>query len=248
MDDQIVMPEAEVQATPQVGMLARFIAVFFDPRKAFSSVRKNWEWLVVVLIVSLFGLGSYQFTKPIVVKDQMAQLEKQLDSYDLPEDRKQEIMDSARERMGNPVWQLLTPVVVTIVLVIGAGILLFLGNIILGGQTSYKLVLNMFALSFLIGIPDTIIKLPLILSKGSTAVHTSLALLVSPEQANTFIGGLLGKFDLFGLWQVGLVILGMSILTKSSVAKSAWTVGAAWFVWALIQAGLISLGLNFGGM
>jgi len=248
MNEQVIVPAAEAQETPHVGMMARFIALFFDPRKAFSSVRKNWEWLVVVVIVSLVGMVSYQFTKPIVIKDQMAQIEKQFERYNIPEERKQEIIDSTRERMENPFWQLLTPVFIIIVFLIGSGILLFLGNIILGGQTSFKLVMNMFALTFLIAIPETIVKLPMILSKKSTQVHTSLALLVSSEKANTFLGTLLGKFDLFGLWQLGLAILGMSILTKSSMAKSAWTVGAAWFIWVLIQSGLASLGINFGGM
>jgi hypothetical protein len=248
MDEQVVMPEAEVPEPPQIGMLSRFIAVFFDPRKAFSSIRKNHEWIVVVIIVSALAFGSFQLTKPIVIEAQRSAIEERLEGANIPEERKQEILDDVIGRMSNPLMQLLTPVFIVIILLIISGILLFLGNIILGGQTKFLLVMNMLALSWLISIPETIVKVPLMLSKGSAQVHTSLALLVSSEQANTFLGALLGKFDLFGLWTLGLVIFGMSILTRASVTKCAWTVGIVWFIWALIEAGLASLGINLGGM
>lgn len=248
MDEQVVTPEAEVPQPPQIGMLSRFIAVFFDPRKAFASVRKNYEWLVVILIVFALSFGGFQLTKPIMIEAQVSAIEERLANANIPEEQKQEILDSIVERMSNPLMQLLGPVFMVIILVIGSGILLFLGNIILGGQTKFLSVMNMFALTWLISIPETIVKLPLMISKGSAQVHTSLALLLPADQANTFLGTLLGKFDLFGLWMLGLVILGMSVLTKASVAKCAWAVGIAWFIWVLIQAGLGSLGINLTGM
>ncbi len=248
MDEQVVMPEPGIPEPPQIGMLGRFIALFSDPRKAFLSIRKNHEWIVVVLIVAVLSMGSYQLTKPIIIEAQLSSIEERLENANIPEERKQEILDDVVERMNNPFLQLLGPVFIVIILLIISGILLFLGNIILGGQTKFLLVMNMLALSWLIAIPETIVKVPLMLSKGSAQVQTSLALLVSADQANTFLGTLLGKFDLFGLWTLGLVIFGMSILTKTSVNKCAWTVGIAWFIWALIQAGLASLGINLTGM
>jgi len=248
MDEQVSTPEPAVPEAPSMGMVARFIAVFTDPRKAFASLRKNYEWLVALLIVTVFAMGSYQFTKPLVVQDQLAAIEERLDQNpNIPEERKEEILESVAERFENPVWQFLTPVFLLVALVIGAAVLLFLGNIIMGGQASFLAVMNMFALSWLIVIPETIVKVPLMLSKGSTKVHTSLALLVSSDQANSFLGTLLGKFDLFGLWQLVLVIVGMSVLARCSVSKSAWAVGITWFVWVLIQGGLASLGINLGG-
>lgn len=248
MDEQISAPEMTAPEPPQVGMIARFLALFTDPRKAFSSIRRNHEWVVLLIIMSVLGIAMYQVTKPILVKDQIATLEDRLDQIDnLPAERKQEILDQQAAQLANPIWQFVTPVYFVIVFMVGAGVLLFLGNIILGGETKFLYVLNMFALTWLITIPEVIVKVPLILSKESTKVQTSLALLLPADQANGFLGTVLGKFDIFGLWQLILVIIGLSVLTKASVNKSAWAVGTVWFIWVLIQAGLASLGFNFGG-
>jgi hypothetical protein len=248
MNDQVSAPEVAAAEAPQVGMIARFVAVFTDPRKAFSSIRRNHEWLVLLIILSIVGIASYQMTKPLIIKSQLENLEERLSRFgNLPAERKQEIMDQQAEQLANPLWQFLTPVFYIVVLMVGSGILLFLGNIIMGGETKFLLVLNMFALSWLVTIPETIIKVPLMLSKGSAKVQTSLALLLPADQSNTFLGTILGKFDIFGLWQLALVIFGLSILTKASVNKSAWAVGITWFIWVIIQGGLASLGFNLGG-
>jgi len=127
-----------------------------------------------------------------------------------------------------------------------SGILLFLGNILMGGQTNFRDVLNMYALTWLIAIPENIVKVPLMISKGSMKVETSLALLLSSENSSTFLQTILGKFDLFGLWQLGLVIFGLSLLCRTSVGKSTAAVGLTWFIFVLIQAGLASIGVRFG--
>lgn len=247
MDEQIPASQTEVVETPRVNMLGRFLAVFTDPRKAFESIRKNHEWIVILVLVSVVGLATYQITKPIIQKGVMAQVEESLKSNpDIPEARRQEILDSVAKRFENPLWQLLGPVWMLVVLLVVSGILLFLGNILMGGQANFRDMLNMYALTWLIAIPENIIKVPLMLSKGSMKVETSLALLLSSENSNSFLQTLLGKFDLFGLWQLGLVIFGLSLLCRTSVGKSATAVGLTWFIFVLIQAGLASIGVRLG--
>ena len=248
MNEQIAAPQSDVLETPQMGMVGRFLAVFTDPRKAFTCVRKNHEWIIVLVLAAAVSIGSYQFTKPIIRKDVIAQLEEQLKSNpNVSAERRQEIMDTVAARFDNPWLQFLGPVWMLVVFAVVAGILLFLGNILMGGQTNFLTVLNMYALTWLVVIPETIVKVPLVISKSSTKVETSLALLLSAENSNKFLQTLLGKFDLFGLWQLALVILGLSVLCRTSFGKSAAAVGAAWFILVLIQAGLASIGLGFSG-
>ncbi len=247
MDEQIPTPGTAVPETAQMGMVARFISVFTDPKRAFLTIRKNHEWLVVLVLVSVLGLATYQLTRPIIRKDVIADLEETLKSNpNITEERREEIIESVAARFDNPVWQLVGPVFQLLAMVVVSAILLFLGNIILGGQTKFLYVLNMYALTLLIMIPESIVKVPLMISKESTKVQTSLALFVSSESANTFLGTLLGKFDLFGLWQLVLIILGLSVLCRTPVSKSAWAVGIVWFIWVVIQAGLASLGIRMG--
>ena len=250
MAEPISSPDTAIPEGPQMGMMARFVATYFSPRRAFSTVRRNHEWLLVVLLLTIVGLGSFQLTKDIIQDEAAANLDERLAEANLPEAQKQEIKENAMAQIGNPLWQLLTPIYFVVKIVVVAAILLFLGNIIMGGQANFLHLLNMYALTSLIEIPDTIIKVPLIISKGSMKVQTSLALLLSPESDKSFLFNVLARFDLFGLWQLALVMIGMSVLCRTSTAKSFWTVGLAWLIWAVawggLQTVLAKLGMGFG--
>jgi hypothetical protein len=108
--------------------------------------------------------------------------------------------------------------------------------------------MNMYALTWLITIPEAIVKVPLILSKGSTNVQLSLAVLLPADQITSFTGQILNQFGIFPLWQVILVMLGVSVLAKAPFAKSVTFVGILWIIWVLISAGLAQLGISMGGM
>ncbi len=249
MNDQVTMPETgDAPEQPQMGMLARWMALFTDPRRAFASVRKNWEWVVVVLIVSIVGLASFQIAKPIYIQDQLDRTQEALDRFNVPEERQAEVLAEQEQNMSNPVLQLIGPVATVIILVIVSALLFFITNVLLGGHTSFVLVMNMYALTWLITIPEAIVKVPLILSKGSTNVQLSLAVLLPADQITSFTGQILNQFGIFPLWQVILVMLGVSVLAKAPFGKSATFVGILWIIWVLISAGLAQLGINMGGM
>ncbi len=249
MNEPISTSEVVPEETPQMGMVARFVGVFTSPRRSFASIKRNHEWLAAILVVLIFGMGSYALTRPYIIKGQLATFEERLDANsNMPEAQKQEILDGYEEQISNPVWLLLGPVFLVIVALIASAILLFLGNIVLGGQAKFLTVLNMYCLTFLVGVPETIIKLPMILSKKSIDVKTSLGLLASSESVGPFMSTILDKFDIFAIWQVALVSIGLSVLTKTSVGKSATVVVIVWLLWVIIQAGLATLGVNFGGM
>ncbi len=249
MNDQVTMPETgESPEQPQMGMPARFMALFTDPRRAFAAVRKNWEWLLIILIVSVVGIASFQIAKPIYIKDQLASTEEALDRFNVPEERQAEILEEQEQNMSNPAMQLIGPVATVIILVIVSAILFFITNVLLGGQSSFLLVMNMYALTWLVTIPEAIVKVPLILSKGSTQVHLSLAVLLPSDQINTFMGQIFNQLGIFPLWQLILVMLGVSVLAKAPFAKSATFVGILWVIWVLISAGLAQLGINMAGM
>jgi hypothetical protein len=247
MNDQVAMPETGVPE-PQMGMLARWIALFTDPKRAFASVKKNWEWAIVVVLVFALGVASFYIAKPIYLDAQRTAIEERLENSNVPQDRQEEIIEQQLSYAGNPAMQAIGLIFVVIFLVVEAAILLFVANILLGGQTTFGHVLNMTALTWLVAIPALIVKLPLVLSKGSTEVYTSLAILMPAEQMDSFVGQLMNQFDIFTLWQVILSMLGVAVLAKAPFAKSAIFVGILWLIWAAIVAGLSLIGVNLGGM
>jgi hypothetical protein len=198
---------------------------------------------VPFIIVALLGIGFFYSTYPYIMNQQVERIK---DNDKIPEEQKQVIIEKMTEKAHPPVWQLfLAPLGTIVVLIVVAGILFFVFNVILGGDSSFRRVFSVYCYSSLIGVPAMIVKYPLIMLKKDLNVQTSLALLLSAESKNSFFYSLLSSFDIFTIWQLILVSMGMGILYKYGTKKAFTTVCVLWIIWIVAKSGLSSL---FGGM
>ncbi len=234
------------QASERLGFGAKLWNLFVDPRKTFENIGSGHEWIVLWLIIAAVALAGYYPIKDIVKATQIEQVEKQLaNNPGVSAEQRQEIVDNMAENFENPVWMLLTPVFQLIAMVCVAGILLFIANIILGGNTKFLPMLNAFAWTGMLTIIGTIVVVPLVMAKGSMDVSLGLGVLTN-EETGAFVKKVLTSFELFGLWQVWLSSVAVSVLGKASMGKSFAMVFTAWFVWVLVQGALATIGVNLG--
>lgn len=233
-------------APAKLGFGAKLWNLFVDPRKTFGSIGDGHEWIVLWLIIAAVALAGYYPIKDIVKATQIEQVEKQLaNNPGVSPEQRQEIVDNMAENFENPVWMLLTPVFQLIAMVIAAAVLLFIANIILGGNTKFIPMLNAYAWTGMLTIIGTIVVVPLVMAKGSMDVSLGLGVLAS-EETGAFVKKILTSFELFGLWQVWLSSVAVSVLGRAPMGKSFAMVFTVWFVWVLAQAGLATIGVNFG--
>lgn len=235
-------PEPEA---PALSFGTKLWNLFFDPRKTFGSVRANHEWIILWVLTAAITIGAYLPIKSIVKETQMAQVVEQLDKTDLPEERREEILESVESRFENPMFLLFVPGSQLILLLLVSGFLLFIGNILLGGTTSYLKMLNAYAWTMMVVIPGSLITVPLILAKGSMDVSIGLGVFTSSE-TGAFVKTFLSSFELFGLWQLWLSSVAVAVLAGVETGKAVWAVLGIWLVWVLAQSGLAMLGMNFG--
>jgi hypothetical protein len=242
LDAEVRIPESP----ERLGFFAKFWNLFVDPRKTFASIGGGHEWIILWLIVGAVAIAGYLPIKDIVMASQIEQVEKGLAGNEAvtPEQR-QEIVDNMAANFENPVWLLLTPVFQLVALLFASAVLLFLANIILGGNTKFLPMLNAYAWTGMLTILGTLVVVPMIMAKGSMDVSLGLGVLTSPD-TGAFTKKLLTSFELFGLWQVWLSSVAVSVLANAPMGKSFTAVFAAWFVWVLVQSGLATLGMNFG--
>lgn len=230
----------------QLGFGAKLWSLFIAPRTTFENVGKGHEWIVLWLIISAVALAGYYPIKDMVKANQIEQVEKQLaNNPGVSAEQRQEYVDKMAENFDNPVWLLLTPVFILIALVCVAGILLFIANILLGGNATYLPMLNAYAWVGMIVIIETVVVVPLVMAKGSMDVSLGLGVLTN-EDTGAFLKKVLSLFELFGLWKVWLSSVAVSALGKAPMGKSFVAVFAAWLVWVLIQGGFAMIGVNFG--
>lgn len=239
--EEISSPASQEEKT--MGGASKVINIFFEPKKVFESLKIKPTWLVPFIIVALLGIGFYYFAYPMIMSEQIAKIEA---NERIPAEQKEVIIERMQESDHPPVWQLGISVIgVLIYFTIASAILFFAFNVLLGGDSTFRKVFSVYFYSALVGIPATIVKLPLTLVKKSADVQTSLALMLSPDVKETFLYKVFSSFDIFVIWQVILVSMGMAVIYKFTSKKSYTTVFVLWIIWIFLKSGLSGL---FGGM
>jgi len=135
-----------------------------------------------------------------------------------------------------------SPVVWTIFLFIAVGVLMLMGNVIFGGKARFAQVFAMVILSFMTWVVASIVKTPLIVAKDSVDIRTSLAILLPGETNSGALYTLLNTFtDVFVVWQVILLIIGVKVIYDFATQRAAMTVIIPTVVLAAISAGVSAL-------
>jgi hypothetical protein len=162
----------------------------------------------------------------------------------MTEEQREQALQQTRKFMEISAY-VAPPIAILIVILVVASILLFIGNIILGGTIGFQKMLNAYAWTMMLVLPSGIVMMLLIMAKGSTDVSLGLGVLTTSETGD-FLKSLLSSIELFAVWQVWLSAVAVSVLAPTETKKALWSIGALWLVWIIIKAGLATLGVQFG--
>ena len=223
-------------------LAGRLLQVFLSPNLAFSNLGiPRWsDWLVPGLLSAVATISVVYFTQPIITKAQNAAVRMQLENNpNLSADQREQIMQNmARfENTGKTIGIIATPVGVLAFLFLSALVCFLAANVILGANVTYLQMLVVASYSYLIGIPEAIVKIPMILAKESMMVYTGLGLFIAEEMATqTFAGRLIASVDLFGIWQVCITGIGIATIGRVTLIKSLVTMFIMWMIWLVGKA------------
>ncbi len=244
MTDQQVGTNPE----PRIGLFERIINIYFSPSKTFRSLEIKPDWLTP-LIVSLILMGTVMFLlTDVIQQEQIAAAKTAIMKNDrVPENQKEEII-AQQAVMMKKFW--VVGVVIGVFMLIGAyfigGLVVWLGgNSILGKGPGYMTALSVFGYCSLVDVIATAVKLPLMVMNQTMRVDSGLGLLVSKEETRSVLYTFLSSFDLFTFWQLGLMILGFSIIYKAPIRKSAILIIVLWLIWVLVKTGFAGIGSMF---
>ncbi len=235
MTEQI---ENEVQSVEKMGLITKTTHLITDPQSLFENLRSHPDWLIPLIIAILVTI-AFAFS----ISDVMFEYQKEAiyENSLIPE----EFKDVAIEQMENktPLRRNIETAVgglvqVFLVYLIGAGAFLLVGNFFMGGQAKFKQMFSLFSWVGLIGVLEMALKLPLILSKGSIHVYTSLAIFIDLADKKTALFSLLNAVDVFMIWKVILWSIGMSAIYQFSRAKGYTAVISLYVIFVAISIGL----------
>lgn len=227
-----------------MSILSNIINTYIAPSKVFESI-KDFEWkkaIIPLLILAVLGIISYGIIQDLADDYGYDKAVSVIENMDrLTDEQKVEQIAKIEERMDGPQitsWVssgLGGPITVLFMTLIA----LLVGNTFMGGSAKYGQLLNVTAWAFMINILETIVKIPLMLNKWTLEVYTGLGVLGIGEKGS-FINSLLAGVDIFAIWRIILIAIGMGIIYNKKTQPYAVGMLIAWFVLKIIGAGLNS--------
>jgi len=227
-----------------MSFITNIINVYLAPSKVFKSV-KDFQWkkaLIPMLVLAIVGVISYWSIQDLANDFGYKKAVSTIENMDrLTDQQKAEQIQKIDDRMSGPqisAWiasALGGPITVLFMTLIA----LLVGNTFTGGHAKYGQLLNITAWAFMINILETVIKIPLMLNKWTLEVYTGLGVLGIGAKGS-FINSLLAGIDIFAIWRIVLIAMGMGIVYNKKTQPYAVGMLVAWFVLKLIGAGASS--------
>jgi len=233
-------------SVPAQGLLSRFIGIITSPKATFQAVVAHPKWLLMFLLTTLIVACCTSF--PMFTEwGRQAALDQQvhqMESFGMKVDEAQ----YARMEQGMSFAAYTTffgvMIVSPIFALIISGILFVVFNAIMGGSSTFK---QLFAVVVHAGVISALAQLftaPLNYMAGSMSGKTNLAVLLPMLDENSFAGSLLGTIDLFMVWYVIVLAIGLGVLYKRRTQPIALALFAFYAVIAVCIALVKS---SFGG-
>ena len=214
------------------GLLPRILGVFFSPRATYASVAAHPRWFGVLAVTCLVVAGSYfgllsTDTGKQAAFDQQTQV---IESFGIKlNDQAYERMEAGidRARYTTPIGQI---IVIPIVLAVMSGILLGIFNALLGGDATFKQVYAVLAHASVITALQTLFSVPLDYARETLSSPTTLKVFLPFVDDGTFLGRLLSSIDLFQIWAMLSIAIGLGVLYKRRTAPIAIWLYVVFFV------------------
>ena len=225
-----------------ISIFTKIISIFWEPKKTFEALSNKVTLLdifVPIILISIVAMICLPYTIPLGINAQKAKIEQ---SERISEEKKEEILYNMDEGKGKIIAYFTTPIGIIFGIVFLALIFWFIGNFIIGGDRQF---MEMWALASYLSLIDIIasaVKIPLMVQKNSLNVYTSLAIFMN--ESSTYLFRFIKAVDIFGLWKVIVVSIGLSVLYKKKFNRVLIIIIIAWLVYCLIAAafsGLIGL-------
>jgi hypothetical protein len=240
MDDNI--DTFNTNKNEKLPVFQKLILIFTNPGKVFENLSFHPDWLVPTLLIIVLAIGASFLVLDIQMETQK---EKFLKNDKITDEQKNLIIERFDEAKNSPTKMIRPSVAVVVITFISfaavAGIFLLVGNFMFGGKATYVQVLAVYAWGYMVAIPETIVKIPMMLAKNSAHVYTSLALLFDPSDSETVLFKLANAVDLFSVWRIVLWAIGLGCVYKFSKEKSNYIVIGLYVIYVFISIGISEL-------
>jgi hypothetical protein len=210
-------------ATAPMSLPARVLGVLFAPRRTYADVVAFPRWfgvfIVIVALTSAVGTAflSTEVGRNAVIDQQIGQYEaygRQLNQTQI--DRIEQM--STYYKYFVPVFQLLG-LIFAALLVAGLSFAVF--SAALGSDASFRQTFAVVVHSGVVLVVQSLFSTPLAYARGTLSSVTSLAVFAPFLEDRSFAARLLGSVDLFQIWWIVSLAIGLGVLSRKRTAPIA---------------------------
>jgi hypothetical protein len=239
----------------------RFVNLFASPGELFQNVRTsppthtNWILPLVLLVVVTIAMTQVLLHNPSLV-DQLTTMMrdgmKKGVEQAIRDGKITEEQAEAQFEMFRPgsmlflISSTVGPILWSLVRLFALGLLFWLvgRSAMNAAGTPYMKVVEVVGLTLLISALESIVTTMLMVGLDSIHATPSLALAVSGFDPMNTVHAALAKVNVFTLWILAVLSIGLARLFQRDFPKVAVLVFALWFLWSAVS---VFTGMRFGG-
>jgi hypothetical protein len=225
---------------------ARLIGVLTSPMATFQSIVPTPKWFgalaVTTLVVALFS--ALPMTTDAGRQATLDQQVQAMKSFGV------EVTDQMYEQMERRAASLPYTTAASVIVIspifalIVAGLLFAVFNAAMGGEASFKQVFSVIAHAGVISALGAVFSGAINYFRGATGSVANLGALLPMLPEKSFIGNLLGTIDVFLVWYVVVLAIGLAVLYRRRTQPIAL---ALLGVYAVIALGIAMFKSRVGG-
>jgi hypothetical protein len=227
---------------PRLGLATRFVGIITSPKETFASVVAHPRWLGMLLAVTIViaVCTALPMTTEAGKEATLRTSVEQMESFGVT------VSDQMYEQMRGRMWFAPYQTAIGVLIfspvmgVIFAGVLFLVFNVAMGGNATFKQVFAVSCHASVISALQQLFTGPLNYFRGSVSSATNLAALMPMVAPKSFLGRVLAMTDLFLLWYVLVLAIGLGVLYRRRTQPIAWSLYGVYGVIVLVAATVMS--------
>lgn len=237
------MSEPVIERPPAPSLMSRAIGVITSPRETFERVvaaPRVGGALALVALTGALTIGGFLSTDI----GKQAWLDQQVEAVETwtgqPMSDEQYAQQQTMSEYAGIMGAVQMIVSVPLMALIIGGVLYAIFNALMGGTATFKQVMAVVAHSQIISALAFLVSTPINFAKQSMTGATNLAVLFPMLDESSFVARLLGMLDLFAIWWVAVLSIGLAVLYKRKTGSVAMVLFGIYAVIALVVAVFLS--------
>ncbi len=226
MENENNQAVVEETIAPKSSSFQGLYEVMTKPSEFFAYLKDNPKILIPYIFIIGIGIAFFYTIVDMVVEMQLSMPEMQERLQGAP------ITDQIKTAMRMTTL-ILGPIALGLTPLIAAALALFWGNFVYGGKANFKQLLSVMLYGEVLFIIGRIIVLPMMLAKGSLLTSLSLGILAAGEGPQSLMYIALSKIDLFIIWEIIVVGIGLSVIYNVPRNKG--------YVLSVLSIGMLSI-------